>query len=116
MSRIIPLSLVRKPSLPDRPRTVIELRAEVKRTVEETLDHVEERAADPDARLREVERELRAHVFAFGRALLALLFALVEQRVLAAHAKGTRFDWFGRSYRVAPAIGRNFSTIFGVLR
>ncbi len=116
MSRIIPLSLVRNPSRAKSAPTLERLQQDVRESVERALVHVQARAVDPEVRMRALEREVRSHVFAFGRALLVLFLALCEQRLLSTHAQAGRFEWFGRSYRKAPAIGRNLSTIFGVIR
>jgi hypothetical protein len=116
MARIIPLSLVRNPSVERRAPELTELRQEVQQSVVAALTHVERRAADPDVRMRELEREVRELTLAFGRALLVLFLALCERRLLKTHARGGRFEWLGRFYRKAPAIGRNLSTVFGVIR
>ncbi len=106
---MVALSLVRKPSLPKPAPSVSELRQEVQRTVDAALEHVEEGAAAPDVRMRELERGLREFVFAIGRALLVLFLALVEQGVLASHMQGSRFESLGKSYCKGPAIARNLA-------
>jgi len=115
MATITPLSLVRNGKGLERRPTVADLRAEVRATMEAALSHVEEMSRG-DVVFRDVERELRDLVFACGRALLMLFLSLREEQLLESHVSRGRFEWFGRTYRRAPAIGRNLSTLFGVVR
>ena len=118
MSRIIPLSLVRNPQKAERAPTLEELRSEVQEAMQSALGLVESEAleAQRQVRFRDVERKLSEHLFAIGRALVMLFLALREEHVVAAHRDRSRFEWFGKVYRQAPAIGRNLNTMFGVVR
>ncbi len=49
-----------------------------------------------------------------GRALVVLFLALREQHVISQREAG-RFEWFGRTFRPAPPIARNLTTLFGVV-
>lgn len=116
MSTIIPLSLVRNKNVADPQPSVAELREKVAEAVAAAIGAVEEHARAEDVRFREVERSVREVVFNIGRALLVLFLALREDCLLQSYGKESHFEWFGRIYRKAPAIGRNLSTLFGVLR
>ncbi len=116
LSTIIPLSLVRNKNVTDSQPSVAKLREKVAEAVAVAIGAVEEHASAEDVRFREVELSVREVVFNFGRALLVLFLALREERLLQSYGEESHFEWFGRTYRKAPAIGRNLSTLFGVLR
>jgi hypothetical protein len=116
MSRIYPLSLIRNNENHLSQPTIEELRDEVACAVEAVIALVEERAVAEQVTFREFEQAVRALVFAFGRAVLVLFLGLREQHLRAGHRRGSRFEWLGRSFRPAPAIGRNLTTMFGVVR
>lgn len=116
MSRIIPLSLVRNGAVAERAPSLAELEAGVDAAVAAAISAVREQAKAGEVRFRDVERIVRELVLGFGRALLMLFLALREEHVVESHTEGSRFEWFGRTYRKAPAIGRNLSTLFGVIR
>lgn len=116
MARISPLSLVRNRGDEDDRPTVEELRHEVGRVCDEAVEHVEELARDAgDLSFREVERAIRTLVFAVGRALVVLFLALREENLIGRDGLA-RLEWFGRRFRPRPAIARNLTTMFGVVR
>ena len=55
------------------------------------------------------------YVFAIGRALIVLFLALREKH-LAGHGTNGRQERSGRTFRPAPPIARNLTTLFGVVR
>jgi len=117
MATISPLSLVRNGEVDARPSTVQELREEVRETVTSVLSYVEEQAESKEpVSFRVVEQELRRLVFAFARAVVVLFLALREQRLARYWKAGGQYDWSGRTFRSKPAIARNFTTMFGVVR
>jgi hypothetical protein len=116
MLRIIPRSLTRNDEIEDAApseealRTRLEVASAAVLTIITTLSSAEH------ITFREAERQIRASVFALGCAAMALFLGLRERYVVQAHQRGGRFEWFGRTYRRAPAIGRNLMTLFGVVR
>jgi hypothetical protein len=118
MPKISPPSLVRNQESDLSAPSIETLRARVHETVWNALSVVETQASSSSLSYREAEQTLRAVVFAFGRALVVLLLGLREQSVMDRHRSQHvgRWEWLGRSYRAAPPIARNFTTIFGVVR
>jgi hypothetical protein len=118
MPTISPPSLVRNGAVDDVPPSIEELRGAAARAFDVAVRFVEERSGAGELSFRDLERELRGAVFAVGRALIVLFLALREQHVIARRAAGVvgRFDWFGRTFRSAPPIARNLTTMFGVVR
>lgn len=116
MPMISPLSLVRNGERDDAPPTPAELHEQTRRAFEAAVTFVEEgAAADGELSFRDFERRLRGIVFDVGRALVVLFLALREQRVMEQRGRG-RFEWLGRTFRPAPPIARNLTTMFGVVR
>jgi hypothetical protein len=116
MPTISPLSLVRNGERDAAPPTTNDLRSELLRAFRSAVQLVEDRArSDGELSFREFERELRDVVFGLGRALAVLFLALREQHVVVPHSTG-RLEWFGRTFRPAPPIARNLTTLFGVVR
>ncbi len=117
MSRMSPLSLVRNGDVADREPEVEELREEVAKQVQAALTYVEGQASADRVTFRDFERGLRDVVFGLARALVVLFLARREQQVLGDDLFAARcVSWVGRQYRRAPAIGRNLTTLFGVVR
>lgn len=116
MPKISPLSLVRNGERDAAPPTIDELRSELLRAFRSAVQLVEDRArTDGELSFREFERALREAVFGLGRAFVVLFLALREQHVVVPHCTG-RCEWFGRTFRPAPPIARNLTTLFGVVR
>lgn len=110
------LSLVRNTEREDARPTAEQVREEVRRAFEAAVQHVEERAAEEEeVSFRVVERDLRLVVFAVGRALVVLFLALREEHLVARDGVES-LRWLGRRFRPRPAIGRNLTTLFGVVR
>jgi hypothetical protein len=116
MPRLIPLSLVCNKNDSDPEPSVAELRANVAEAVAVAIGVVEQEARREDVRFRQAERNVREEVLRIGRTLLVLFLALREQDLLQAYGNQTHFEYLGRMYRRGRAIGRNLSTMFGVLR
>lgn len=117
MSKISPLSLVRNGDVADQAPEVAELREEVSERVQSALAYVEDQAAAERVTFREFERGLRDVVFELAQALVVLFLARHEQRVLRERVFGERCESLsGRQFRLAPAIARNLTTMFGVVR
>jgi len=118
MLKISSLSLVRNPKSDLSAPSIDTLRERVQEAVSSALTLVEAQASTGELSYRDAERELRAAVFAIGRALIVLLFGLREQQVMDAHRSVHvgRWEWLERTYRAAPPIARNFTTMFGVVR
>jgi len=116
MTRIIPLSLVRNGDVSKRAPSVAELKVEVDEAFARALAGAHDQAVADEVRFREAERSIQQLIFGVGRALLMLFLAVREQRLLESAPIGGRFEWLGRTYRTAPAIARNLSTLFGVIR
>lgn len=117
MRKISSLSLVRNPKTDVSPPNIDVLRQRAQEAMSSALALVEQQGST-DVSYRGAERELRDAVFSIGRALVVLLFGLRERRVMDAHRSVHvgRWEWLGRTYRAAPAIPRNFTTMFGVVR
>lgn len=116
MARISPLSLVRNVGDDDTRPTVAHLRAEVRDMCDAALDRVQELAStEGELSFRDVERDVRGLVFSVGRALVVLFLALREEHLIGRDGLA-RLEWFGRRYRPRPAIARNLTTLFGVVR
>jgi Transposase len=117
MPKISPLKLVRNGDVDDRAPDVDELRAQVAKEVAASLAYVEGQATAERVTFRDFERGLREAVFALARALIVLFLARREQQVLSNDLFAGRCEsWLGRQFRRAPAIGRNLTTLFGVVR
>ncbi len=118
MPTISPLSLVRNEDVDLKAPEVDDIRRAVQSAVDAVVEAVDRWAASPDpVAFRDVEDELRELVFAFARAAIVLFLALREQVVTASYPAGERVEaWGGRVFRRAPAIGRNLTTMFGVVR
>lgn len=116
MQRIIPRGLTRNDEVSSCAPSEEALRAALGQGHESLLALVERLAYDEAITFREVERQARDAVFAYARAAIVLFLFLREVHVMRAHTRGSRFEWFGRTYRPAPAIGRNLMTLFGVVR
>jgi hypothetical protein len=116
MHTISPVSLVRNGDGDDARPTLDDLHGAVRRAFQDGLRLVEERArSDGEVPFRDFERELRQAVFGLGRALVVLFLAMREQHVIRQREAG-RFERFGRTFRPAPPIARNLTTLFGVVR
>lgn len=116
MAMISPLSLVRNDGDEGAQPTVEELREEVGGVCDSALDRIRELAAtEGELSFRDVEREVRELVFGVGRALVVLFLALREEHLIGRDGLA-RLEWFGRRYRPRPAIARNLTTLFGVVR
>jgi hypothetical protein len=72
--------------------------------------------SDQDVAFRDVECQIRDLVFAFARAVVVLFLVLREARVRQRYPGGKRVELDGRSFLRAPAIARNLTTMFGVVR
>jgi len=117
MPTISPLCLIRNQDVDDTAPTLAELRASARTEADAVMARVEKLAtADGPLAMVDVERELRDLVFAFARAVTVVFLALREQHVMATYAPGERVEAWGRSFRRAPAIARNLTTMFGVVR
>ena len=118
MPKISPLSLVRNQENEASAPSIETLRARVQTVVSNAITMVEVQSTTGELSYREAERALRDAVFAIGRALVMLLFGLRERQVMEAHRSEHphRWQWLGRTYRAAPPIARNFTTMFGVIR
>ena len=118
MPKISPLSLVRNQENEGSAPSIATLRARLDSAVSSAITLVEIQGSTGELSYREAERALRDAVFAIGRALVVLLFGLREQHVMSAHRSehAGRWEWLGRTYRAAPPIARNFTTMFGVIR
>jgi len=117
MPTISPLSLVKNDNVDERAPTVAEARAAVRaaaRAAERCAD--DWAAAEGHVAFRDVEAELHELVLAFARALVVLFLCLRERAVMATWPDGECVEAWGRSFRRAPAIARNLTTIFGVVR
>lgn len=113
MPNITPRSLTRTTE-PGTVRSVQALQADARSCVEALIGLAVQRAQASDARYEVFERELVAQVFAFARILVALFFAVAEQRVRA--TLGTNVVRDGRVFRRAPAQSRQLMTWFGIVR
>ena len=118
MAKISPLSLVRNPETEASAPSIETLRERVQDCVADALCVVEGQAALSMVSYRDAECELRAALFGVGRALVVLFLGLREQRIMAEHRArhAGRYQGLERAFRVAPAIARNFTTWFGVVR
>ena len=118
MPKISSLSLVRNPESEAAAPSIEVLRSRVHEAVSNAILVVDAEASKEDISYREAERSTRAAVFAIGRALLVLFFAVRERYVMDRHRARHpgRWEWLGRVYRPAPPIARNFTTMFGVVR
>lgn len=115
MLKISPLSLVRNGERVTSPPSIDQLRSEAQRAWVEAVRFAGERAScERELSFRQVERELREVVLGVGRALVVLFLALREQH-LVQQGKAVRLRWFGRTFRPAPPIARNLTTLFGVV-
>jgi hypothetical protein len=117
MATISPLSLVRNGEVDDRPPNISEVRRAARDAADAVIKEVEKWAvADGDVAFRDVETSIRTIIFAFARAVLVLFLALREERVMSRYSPGERVEASGHTYRRAPAIARNLTTMFGVVR
>lgn len=116
MPTISPLCLAKNGDVETSAPTIDEVRSAARAASAAVLDRVEALASADAVTFREVERELREVLFALGRTVVVLFLALREERVMAAYPAGERVESWGRSFRVAPAIARNLTTMFGVVR
>lgn len=116
MSIIIPLNKGDNTKSPKHAQTVPQLRTCLDDAIAASMASVEEQAARDEISFRELEQLVRTLVFGIGRALLVLFLALRDEHLLKVGCAGKRFEVSGRRYRKAPAIGRNLSTLFGVVR
>ena len=112
---ISPLSLSRNDKVQDSAPTVAELREVTEERFVAALSMVMECASADEISFREAEKRLRETVYAFGRALMVLFLSLRERHVMRKLPAG-RVVGLIRSFRRAPAIGRNLTTLFGVVR
>jgi hypothetical protein len=111
MPRISRPSLVRNGD--DGPQSVREARAEVLVRARALIAFAITQA-DASTTFVEFEKQLMAEVFALARAAIVLFLVASEKRVVA--AIGARVVRGGRTFRRAPAQGRNLLTWFGVVR
>ena len=114
MPTITELSLVRNPesTLPSAPES---LRAEYIRSTTQVLELVDEWAQrDEPVSFREFEQALRLVVAVLARAAITLFLSIRESKL----SKGwpSRIVRGERTFRKAPAQGRNLTTWFGVVR
>ena len=114
MHTITELSLVRNPesTLPSDPES---LRSEYARSTTQVLELVDEWAQrDEPVSFREFEQALRLAVAGLARAAVALFLALRETKL--SQNCPSRIVRGKRTFRRAPAQGRNLTTWFGVVR
>jgi hypothetical protein len=116
MARISPLSLVQNSGGDDARPTLPELRAELRDVCNAAVERVQRLAsAEDELSFRDVERDVRELVLGIGRALVVLFLALREEHLIGRDGLA-RLEWCGRRYRPRPAIPRNLTTMFGVVR
>ena len=118
MPTISRLSLVRNPEQDADAPSILVLRAGVQQAVDDALRVVAEHGAGQAVSYRQAERAIVAAVLAVGRALLVLFLGLREAYVMAEHLRAhpCRYEGLLHSFRIAPPIGRNLTTWFGVVR
>lgn len=118
MQQISRLNIARKSESDSSAPSIATLRARVDDAVSDALALVEGQGAAEELSYREAEKGILAAVFAIGRALVMLLLGLREQHVMARHRAehSGRRECLGRTYREAPAIARNYTSVFGVVR
>jgi hypothetical protein len=118
MSLISPLSLVRNPKVEaERAPSSQDAREAVRAASDAVVRCAESYAKnDADVAFRDVECQLRDLVFAFARAVVVLFLVLRESRTMQHYPAAQRVALAGRSFLRAPAIARNLTTMFGVVR
>lgn len=117
MPTISPPSLVRNTDVRLSPPTESDARQAVRDGVEAIVRAVENWArADGDVAFRDFEDELSELGFGLARAAIVLFLLLRERVVSSRYPTGERVEAWGRVWRRAPAIARNLSTVFGVVR
>ena len=117
MATISPVSLMRNSKEEESAPSVDEIRGAVKEATSALLEDVEKLAAsEDDVTFRDAEARVGPLLLALGRAVVVLFLALREQRVMERYAPGARIAVGGRAFLRAPAIPRNLTTMFGVVR
>lgn len=117
MATISPLSLHRNENVDRKAPNVEEIRRSVRDASTALIDQVEKMAAcEGEVTFREAEGQIRLLLLAVGRAVVVLFLALREQRIMSRFPTGERLRVGGRSFLRAPAIPRNLTTMFGVVR
>jgi hypothetical protein len=117
MPTISPLGLAKNGKVETSAPTADEVRGAAQAAANAVLDRVEALArAEGGLTFREAEHEVRDLLFALGRAVMVLFLALREEHVMVSYPAGDRIKAWGRSFRRAPAIPRNLTTAFGVVR
>lgn len=115
MTRISPPSLSRNGEVGTTEPSIAELREIAVESFAAAVGKVCEQARAKEVTFRAVELEVRDAANAVGRALLVLFLALREEQVMEALPGGRQLG-VGRSFRRAPSIARNLTTLFGVVR
>jgi hypothetical protein len=115
MTSISPLSLVQNGKGRDVAPSVEQLQDASRAHFEALMALAEQQAATESVTFAEFEHRLREALYALARVVVVLFLTLREPHVMGRYPQG-RFAWMGRTYRRAPAIGRNVATLFGVVR
>lgn len=113
MTMISPSSLSRNGEVTTTQPSVGELCEHVEEVMAEAMSSVGDLASTEDMSFRDAELAIREMVRAVGRALIVLFLALGEERIVEGLERRT---WLGRSFRRAPTIARNLTTLFGTVR
>ena len=115
MPRISPISLVRKPPAGEAASTPDEAEAGLKEAFGAVTPLVHQWAtSSEDVTFRAFEKALVEVVLAVARAAIVLFLTLRERKV--AMETADHVERGGRLFRKAPAIARNLTTLFGVVR
>jgi len=115
MPRISSLSLVTKPPREEEVSTPSEARTQLDEAFEAVRKLVEQWATtSEDVTFRAFEKALVTAVLAVGRAAIVSFLTLREYKVAGETADDVERG--GRRFRKAPAIARNLTTMFGVVR
>lgn len=112
-AKLAGLSLVRLPTNGLPPTKSEELRRCLRAEYEVVTTLVENLAkSDEQVSFAQVEKELRTAIWVLAQAAIMLFLSLREERIVRGYQH--RIERGGRIFRVAPAIARNLTTLFGV--
>jgi len=117
MPTISRASLIRNTDVSLSPPSESDARDAVRHAMDAVVAAAESWAdADGDVAFRDFEAELRERVFDVARAAIVLFLLLRDRVVVGRLPADERVRTLGRVWRRAPAIARNLTTLFGVVR
>ena len=108
------LSLSRHPGDESASRSPKLLKEDALTAAKELISFAEQWAVRPEVSFKAFESELRPILFALARSAITLFLALREEWLMS--TQPARVEVGDRCFRLAPAIGRNLATLYGVVR